>query len=846
MGKGNANIKIGADVHDAKNGIDKITKELNKLTKSAKESSFSKLSKSIAAFGSAFNFAIGAIKKVNAAIKETGELYRIQIKAETQLETAAKNNPYLNSSSVKQLKEFASHLQSISTVGDEELLPMMAQLASAGRTQEEIQKIMSAALDVSASGVMSLDTAVTQLNKTYSGTTGTLGNQIKELKNLTKEELESGKAIDIVAEKFKGIAEETTKASGSVEQLKNSWGDVKEELGGIFDEPAKKMRSFLTEAFSGISSLLSNLRKARTEAEAGLESLKRVQADYENGTATASIEDYEILETTAEEHIEKHLNKIDELSKKYDQLSEKQKKSKKGLEIQKQIEEENKSVDSLMVAIDEFNTKIQKKQIAAFNDLIKQAEEAESIEAKKAIETQAKAYETILNDKRAFKEGILKIENDITQTELNNAMQIAVKAQQDYEQKIQNYNDEIKKRKELGEVISDEDRILGEIKIRQEGLFDLVNEFEMIDWEDKDIKAYIEDLRVLREELKNVQDVQDNSKNKKLEGMDKAESTEKSAKNFLGIVDLHAMSNQITETITALESYRDRVAETLGESSEEWQTYTDKIKELSDLREQVINQENEVIKQENEEALQASLESTKQLMDNIATYVDRFSEITNGVTSLIRDQNKQETDEELAALSEQYTDGAISYEEYCEKKKEIDKKAAQEEYKLKMWEWNASFLQATANIAQGVAAALTQVPPASYIMAALTAASGAIQIATIMANKPRPPSFASGGIVPGRSYSGDRVSANVNSGEMILNGAQQARLWQIANGNGGGGNTVLNVDIHNNSQSKVSTQLDKNGLRVIVDDLVNGSMQQGRYQKSMEISQSKAEGKKYL
>ena len=37
-------------------------------------------------------------------------------------------------------------------------------------------------------------------------------------------------------------------------------------------------------------------------------------------------------------------------------------------------------------------------------------------------------------------------------------------------------------------------------------------------------------------------------------------------------------------------------------------------------------------------------------------------------------------------------------------------------------------------------------------------------------------SFAEGGIVPGTSYNGDRLTANVNSGELILNRAQQDRL----------------------------------------------------------------------
>ena len=43
--------------------------------------------------------------------------------------------------------------------------------------------------------------------------------------------------------------------------------------------------------------------------------------------------------------------------------------------------------------------------------------------------------------------------------------------------------------------------------------------------------------------------------------------------------------------------------------------------------------------------------------------------------------------------------------------------------------------------------------------------------------------FASGGIVPGSSFSGDNITAQLNSGEMVLNTQQQARLFDMLNGN---------------------------------------------------------------
>lgn len=45
--------------------------------------------------------------------------------------------------------------------------------------------------------------------------------------------------------------------------------------------------------------------------------------------------------------------------------------------------------------------------------------------------------------------------------------------------------------------------------------------------------------------------------------------------------------------------------------------------------------------------------------------------------------------------------------------------------------------------------------------------------------------FATGGVVPGESYTGDKVVAHVNSGEMVLNKSQQSQLFNIATGREG-------------------------------------------------------------
>ena len=167
-------------------------------------------------------------RQVSQAIGECTEAYKKQLIAERQLETAIQNNPFVTGASSRALKQFASEMQKVSNYGDEQLIPMMANLVSLGRSEEETMQIMSVALDMSASGSMSLDTAINQLNATLNGSIGRLGQQNAELKGLTEEELKSGKAIEILGEKFKGLAGATADTST---QLKNIKGDFKEAIG---------------------------------------------------------------------------------------------------------------------------------------------------------------------------------------------------------------------------------------------------------------------------------------------------------------------------------------------------------------------------------------------------------------------------------------------------------------------------------------------------------------------------------------------------------------------------------------------------------------------------------------
>lgn len=79
-------------------------------------------------------------------------------------------------------------------------------------------------------------------------------------------------------------------------------------------------------------------------------------------------------------------------------------------------------------------------------------------------------------------------------------------------------------------------------------------------------------------------------------------------------------------------------------------------------------------------------------------------------------------------------------------------------------------------------------PPFNFALAGIVGVAMAAQAAQIAGLN-----FADGGIVPGTSYVGDKVAANVNSGEMVLNKGQQAKLFQIANRGSDFDNSVTNA-----------------------------------------------------
>ena len=250
-------IKLDTDglekaLKDLQNKLDEAGKKLGEGAKKGKGFA-DKLkgisSGAVAAAGAVAGVAV-AVKKTVDALNECAAAYRVQKNAEEALQIAAKNNPYLNDESVYNLRNFASELQSLSEIGDEVSLQVMSQLAATGRTEEQIKQIMSAAADMAAVTGNSIQNVALQLNKTYSGLAGELGETNGAIRALTKEELENGRAIELVAKQYKGAAAATADVGV---QLSNSWGDFKENIGRGWQNVTQPVKQFFLDVLNDIN-----------------------------------------------------------------------------------------------------------------------------------------------------------------------------------------------------------------------------------------------------------------------------------------------------------------------------------------------------------------------------------------------------------------------------------------------------------------------------------------------------------------------------------------------------------------------------------------------------------------
>ena len=793
---------VDKGIKDLKTKLDNAGKSIDDNAKKSKglEKNLLGLNKGAVAAAAGVAAVAVAVKKTVDALNDCEQAYEKQRKAEQALQVAARNNPYLTNESVYNLKQFAGELQKMSEVGDEVSLQVMSQLAATGRTEEEIMSIMSAAADMAAVTGTDIASAAQQLNATLNGVAGQLGRQVQAINGLTKEELENGKAIQIVADQYKGAAQET---ASTTKQLSNAWGDFKENIGKGWNTVTQPVKQFFLDVLNDINEATAKTQNIKAAAAAGAVGQETAaQAKLNLDEAQAILDELEVTQKRADELL-KTSDKEIKKSAEYIEFTTYSESGNPLQDFKDQQREIIKEYDKQQKKVDELTQRYNFLQYSEEHAAKKAQEAAKAVEdANNAAQRDKDAQALIDANQKALLQNIRQLE---LKAELTNGQ---VSAQDEFNAYLQSY-------------------------------IDLVTKDTTLVTENN--TAAQKRLALLKQKAQAAKEETD-----ALEAQRLAQEAANEAEE-LALEILKAKKKAAAELLN----------ETYGEKAKtQLEEYLDKEVHLASLKDQI--NANEILSAEekadallriDEQYAQNKKDIWQALTGEINGYMQQTAQVVQDATNLMLQSVQTETELELAKLDEKYEKGELAESEYYEKVKEIKKKAAQDEYKIQMFQWTASLLTATANIAEGVSKAIAQGGVAGLVTGALVAAAGAVQIASITASKPTPPSFYTGGIIGGANgatMGGDNTYIHARRGEMILNASQQRALWDKLNGQGGRADPGLNLTVNNTQAGRVDTEIQQqpNGDLIlnILDKRINKGLSDGTYDPGFAAMNTRNEG----
>lgn len=192
--------------------------------------------------------AIGGIAAVKSAIgwiKESLDFADVQINAEQQLKNVLANVGAAEGA-FQSLKETASSIQGYSLYGDEAMIGGAAELSTYMSDDKAIESMMGTLANYAAGmsgggeiGQQQMVEYATQLGKALDGTFDGLSKKGFTLSDAQKKIIENGTDMeralvidDVISQSWAGLAEQMANTpQGQIIQMKNAWGDIREEVG---------------------------------------------------------------------------------------------------------------------------------------------------------------------------------------------------------------------------------------------------------------------------------------------------------------------------------------------------------------------------------------------------------------------------------------------------------------------------------------------------------------------------------------------------------------------------------------------------------------------------------------
>lgn len=179
--------------------------------------------------------------------------------AQVRLATAMRASKTFTIAGMESLREYARQLQQVTAFGDEVTLSAMGMLATFKMAPDDIKLATKAMLDMAAATGAQLDQVAILLGKAFAGQIGSLSRYGVVVDKADFKTRGFIAVIDELKKEFGGMAEAMAKTPvGQLRQLKNIWGDMKEEMGKAVVESGafKGLMDALRDGMEDIRSFL--------------------------------------------------------------------------------------------------------------------------------------------------------------------------------------------------------------------------------------------------------------------------------------------------------------------------------------------------------------------------------------------------------------------------------------------------------------------------------------------------------------------------------------------------------------------------------------------------------------
>lgn len=250
---------------NAKKGLKEVGKQAQQTTETA-QSGISATTEKVILWSQALNIVSKAFSVARGAANwlwESIEMANKNARAVNMLSAAYQNVGYTAEGALKQARAFASEMQNLTGIADEAFLDAQRLLANYGVVGAKAQESIRAAYALSVAQGMSFESALMQIAKAAAGSTASLSRYGIVLGDNVKDGEKFDAVLKQINDRFGASAQAAIgDMTAQVGSLKESWGDLREELGNYLIPAFQKLVNWGKSAIDVLNNIFSKEKTA--------------------------------------------------------------------------------------------------------------------------------------------------------------------------------------------------------------------------------------------------------------------------------------------------------------------------------------------------------------------------------------------------------------------------------------------------------------------------------------------------------------------------------------------------------------------------------------------------------